>query len=60
MVGVDPELIERASTSRSSVKAIQTYFGANGIPRSDGRHGTNGGRFVKERRIKVSRTALST
>ena len=35
VVGVDPEIIERASTGRNSVKAIQTYFAANDIPISD-------------------------
>ena len=35
VVGVDPEIIERASTGRNSVKAIQTYFAANGTAVSD-------------------------
>jgi len=35
VVGVDPEIIERASTGRSSVKAIQTYFASQGTPVSD-------------------------
>ena len=34
-VGVDRELIERASTARNSVQAIRTFFASRGIALSD-------------------------
>ncbi len=35
LLGVDPEVVERASTGRNAVAAIQSYFAAEGTPISD-------------------------
>ena len=46
VIGVDPEVIERASTGRSSLKAIQTYFPAGGLTISDEQSWHPGYRFA--------------